>query len=134
MIENVICYTCFFTWFLLWVILVIAMYYFGLHYLNGGDESSSQTKGLEETTQRIMDAPIEKLIDRIMKQEGHKIDVELKEKEGIKDFMPLDPDAYVLEVARRLIIQFRNFNTATKIFSIALIVLAVVQIILLIFS
>jgi hypothetical protein len=130
MIDYIICYNCFDFWFLLWVIFVVALYYFGLHFL-GDKEATGQTNDLEKTARRLMDEPDEILIDRVMKAEWVKIDEELKEKEGIENWIPVVPEVYILEMCRRLIIQFKNFNRITALFSGALIMLAIVQVILL---
>lgn len=133
MIEHLICSNCFSFWFLFFVILFIGLYYFGVTYL-ADKEPIRQNELLEKGTLKIMTIPVEEFMDRIMKTEGIKLAAKLKEKEGNKDWLPEDPELYILEMSRRLIIQFKRFNTTTNIFSIALIILAVVQIVLLIFD
>ncbi len=109
---------------LYWVIGVLSISLTAILILYFADkqakQNSYQSKTLDESTKERMNKPTELLIDDL-----YRISPTLG-----RDPYVLESAKIMAEITRRLIIELTNFDRTTTLFSIALIILAIVQIIL----
>ena len=118
MIGNLLCYDCFDFWLLLFVVLFIGIYHCAISYFRDKQaiQDSAQNNSHDSYANELMNKSHEEILKDLLGT-------------GSFNYRAL---VMQVEMTRRLIVELIRFNQASTLFSIALITLAIVQIVLVI--